>query len=195
MDERLDYPATGRNREPILEVLREHLPSEGLVLEIASGSGQHHAFFAERLPGLRWQPSDPDQRARRSIAAWGRELPNTLPPLDLDVREAWPVERAEVVLCINMVHISPWACTVALMKGARRILAPGGLLFLYGPYRIGGEMVASNAAFDQGLRRRDPSWGVRDLEAVVEAAAPLAHVATVAMPANNHSVLFRQSMT
>lgn len=195
MDARLDYPATGRNREPIRDVLREWLPPSGLVLEIASGSGQHHAWFAQDFPELTWQPSDREARARDSIRAWGAPLPNTRPPLALDVLEPWPIDAADVVMCVNMVHISPWACTLALLEGARRILPEGGLLYLYGPYRVGAWMAPSNVGFDASLRSRDPSWGVRDLEAVVEAAAPLVHEATVQMPANNLSVLFRKPVT
>jgi len=192
MDDRLDYPATGRNREPILQVLREWLPRSGLVLEVASGSGQHHAFFAGHFPELSWQPSDREEPQLSSIRAWGRDHANCRPPLTLDVLGDWPAIEADVVMCLNMIHISPWACTEALMRGVRGVLKPGGLLFLYGPYRIAGRHTApSNQAFDARLRSRDPSWGVRDLEAVVEVASPLVHRATVAMPANNQSVIFQ----
>lgn len=196
MDDRLDYPATGRNQDVILAVLRDHLPAEGLVLEIASGSGQHHVHFAAALPGLHWQPSDPEARARASIRAWQvhRGLENVSPPLALDVLGTWPELAPSAVLCVNMIHISPWACTQALMANVGRLLRAGGVLVLYGPYRIGGELVPSNAAFDASLRARDPEWGVRALEDVIAEAAGhgLAHVATVAMPANNHSVVFQK---
>ncbi|MCP4807186.1 MAG: DUF938 domain-containing protein [Proteobacteria bacterium] len=196
MDHRLDYPATGRNRDAILDVLRAHLPDRGLVLEVASGSGQHHVHFARNLPDLVFQPTDIEEPARRSIAAWQEHegLTNVRAPLALDVLEPWPIQRADVLMCINMIHISPWRCTEALLSGAGRTLEDGGVLFLYGPYRIGGELVPSNARFDQSLRSRDPEWGVRDLERIVElaGAAGLGHVDTVAMPANNHSVVFQK---
>lgn len=192
-------PATLRNREPILAVLKPHLPEAGLVLEIASGSGEHAAWFAPRLPGLVWQPSDRDEAARASIRAWREETAadNLLAPVALDVvDDPWPVAAADVVVCINMVHISPWAATRALMAGAARTLPPGGLLYLYGPYRIGGEHTAdSNRAFDESLKGRNPDWGIRDLaDVAAEAAAHgLVHAETVAMPANNQSVIIRRN--
>jgi SAM-dependent methyltransferase len=195
-DDRRYAPATGRNREPILEVLRRVLPARGLVLEIAAGTGEHAAFFAKALPELVWQPSDLDEEARRSVVAWTRDVPNVRPPLALDVREdAWPVARADGIVAINLIHIAPWECCLGLMRGAGRVLSPGGVLYLYGPYRLDGRNTApSNEAFDQSLRARDPEWGVRDLEAVVAAAATegLVHVERVAMPANNQSVVFRR---
>jgi len=196
---RLDTPAAVRNREPILAVLERVLPDRGLVLEVASGTGQHAAHFAPRFPGLDWQPTDPDPLMRDSIAAWGVEGGRRIfrPPLDLDVAsDPWPVSQAAAVLCINMIHISPWACTQGLMRGSGRVLIEGGVLYLYGPYRIGGRPTAeSNAAFDASLKSRDPQWGVRDLEAVCDLAAEhgLKLAETVDMPANNLSVIFKKS--
>jgi SAM-dependent methyltransferase len=192
-------PATVRNRGPILEVLRRHLPRHGLVLEIASGSGEHITHFAVGLAsgGLMFQPSDPDAAARASIDAWVRELGDSTirPALALDAAaDSWPVAQADVVLCINMSHIAPWAATVGLLRGAARILPSGGLLYLYGPYRRGGDMVPSNQAFDESLRAQNPAWGIRDLEAVAALAAGHGFAAPIVeeMPANNLSVLFRR---
>ena len=174
MNERRTAPAAERNKEPILAVLRRVLPDSGLVLEIASGTGQHVVHFAQALPDLEWQPSDPDPEARSSIAAWiaHEGLPNVRPPLDLDVgAEPWPIERADAVVCINMIHISPWAATLHLMAGAARLLPMQGVLFLYGPFRrLDRETAPSNEAFDAQLRRQNPEWGVRNLEAVVSVA-------------------------
>jgi SAM-dependent methyltransferase len=187
-------PATQRNRQPILDVLRRVLPARGLVLEVAAGTGEHAAFFAGALPELVWQPSDVDAEARRSVVAWTRDVPNVRPPLALDVRDDdWPVAHADAIVTINMIHITPWECCLGLVRGAGRVLSSGGALYLYGPYRLDGRHTApSNAAFDQSLRARDPEWGVRDVEAVVAAADAegLSHVETVAMPANNQSVIF-----
>ena len=194
-DERRHAPATLRNREPILAVLRRALPTHGLILEVASGSGEHVAFLAERLPALDWQPSDPEPAARASIAAWTEGLANVRAPLAIDAAGAgWPIDRADAILCINMVHISPWAATEGLMAGAGRLLARGRLLYLYGPFRQGGHTAPSNVAFDADLRARDPAWGVRDLKAVTAAARAqgLALERIVEMPANNLSVLFRR---
>ncbi|VWB57257.1 SAM-dependent methyltransferase [Burkholderia lata] len=195
---RLSAPAAERNRGPILDVLRRVLPANGRVLEIASGTGQHAVHFAQALPGLHWQPSDPDAQARRSIAAWVAHagLANVAGPLAFDVRDAsWPVDALDAIVCINMIHISPWACTDALFAGASRLLRPGGVLFLYGPYRREGRHTApSNEAFDLQLRSRDPSWGVRDLETVVALGLDrgLDCIEVVEMPANNLSVVFRR---
>ncbi|RZT36733.1 DUF938 domain-containing protein [Cupriavidus agavae] len=191
-------PATERNRAPILAVLRQILPVSGTLLEIASGTGQHAVHFAAALPGLTWQPSDPDATHRESIAAWTAhaQLANVLPPLDIDVRrEPWPVDRVDAMVCINMVHISPWAATGALFAGAGRRLAPGGVLYLYGPYRRHGAHTApSNEAFDRQLRVADADWGVRDMEDVVALGAThgLACDEPVPMPANNFSLVFRK---
>lgn len=190
-------PAAERNKEPILEVLKRVLPASGRVLEIASGTGQHAVHFAQALPGLLWQPSDPEGASRASIAAWAAiaDLPNLLPVIELDVcRTPWPVVAAEAIVCINMIHISPPAATQALLEGAARILPAGGVLYLYGPYKRGGAHTApSNAAFDMQLRSQNPQWGVRELEQVVALAAAegLAFDEAVEMPANNLSVVFR----
>lgn len=193
-----EAPAAARNREPILEVLRDRLPGRGLVLEVASGTGEHALHFAAALPGLVFQPSDPDPDARASIDAWVADsgLPNLRPALALDAsRPDWPVAAADAVLCCNMIHISPWASAVGLVTGAGRILPPGGLLYLYGPYRRDGRHTApSNEAFDADLKRRNPAWGVRDLEAVADLAvdAGFGGPEVVEMPANNLSVMFRR---
>jgi len=195
---RLSAPAAERNAAPILDVLKTALPAHGTVLEIASGTGQHAAHFAAALPHLVWQPSDADPRARASIAAWGAHtgLANLLAPLDLDVlREPWPIAAADAIVCINMIHISPWEATVALMQGAGARLPAGGVLVTYGPYRRGGAHTApSNEAFDADLRARNPAWGVRDMEAVekLAEAAGLICETRVAMPANNFSLVFRK---
>jgi SAM-dependent methyltransferase len=195
-DPRQYRPHVERNRDPILDVLKRVLPPRGLVLEIASGSGEHMAYFAQALPQLTWQPSDPSEEALASAAAHRDDaaLPNLLPPLRLDVIAAsWPVERADVIICCNMIHIAPWAACEGLIAGAARVLAAGGILYLYGPYKIGGQHTApSNAAFDADLRSRNPAWGIRDLDEVTALAARsgFALAETVAMPANNLSVIF-----
>jgi hypothetical protein len=197
----LTAPAVARNREPILAVLRRVLPERGLVLEIASGSGEHAFYFAAALPRLTWQPTDPDPEARDSIAAYraAMELPNVLPPLALDAAASrWPVTQANAIiaiLAINMIHIAPWAAAEGLMAGAERLLPEGGVLFLYGPFREHGQHTApSNAAFDESLRARNREWGVRDLDEVTALAGRhgLALKERVAMPANNLSVVFRR---
>jgi SAM-dependent methyltransferase len=197
-DARRFAPAAARNREPILDVLRAHLPASGTALEIASGSGEHAVAFAAAFPTLVWQPSDPDPANRESIAAWiaAAGAPNLLPPIDLDTTgEVWPLATADAVVCINMIHIAPWDACLGLMRGAARLLAPGGLLYLYGPFmRDGAHTAPSNAAFDESLRARDPAWGVRDLGEVSEAAQGFARPAVIAMPANNLSVLFRRTL-
>ncbi|BDC42587.1 Protein of unknown function [Paraburkholderia steynii] len=191
-------PSAERNRAPILAVLERVLPATGTVLEIASGTGQHAIHFAAALPHLVWQPSDLDDEARASIAAWTAHsgLANVRPPLALDVRDAsWGIEAAAAIVCINMIHISPWASAQALIGGAGRLLGPGGVLFLYGPYRRGGAHTApTNAAFDEQLRRRNPAWGVRDMEDVVALADAAGFDADepVEMPANNFSLVFRK---
>lgn len=199
MDARRHSPSAARNRDPILGVLRPHLPARGLVLEVASGTGEHTLHFAQASrPELVYQPSDPDPMARASIDAWTATagLTNIRPAIALDAAdEVWPIEHADVVVCINMIHISPWASTVGLLHGAGRVLPAGGLLFLYGPYRRHGRHTApSNEAFDQDLRRRNPEWGVRDLERVdgLAAEAGFASAVIEEMPANNLSVLFRR---
>lgn len=197
-DARRTAPATTRNRDPILEVLRRHLPRRGLVLEIASGTGEHIVHFARALGDLTFQPSDPDAASRASIDAWiaATGVANVLPAIALDAEAAtWNVERVDAVVCINMIHISPWSATVGLMRGASIVLPAGAILTLYGPYRREGRHTApSNAQFDAQLRATDPAWGVRDLEEVVAVAG--AHGFNVAaiedMPANNLSVILRR---
>jgi SAM-dependent methyltransferase len=189
-------PHVARNTGPIIEVLRDVLPRAGLVLEVASGTGEHGLHFARAFPQLVFQPTDPDPLARASIKAWRSDGPaNLLPPLRLDASEtAWPVSVADALLCINMVHISPWAATLGLMRGAGRLLAPGAPLILYGPYRQRAVPTApSNEGFDQSLKSRNPEWGLRYLEDVVVAAQEqrLALEGVVEMPANNLIILFR----
>jgi SAM-dependent methyltransferase len=200
-DARLYAPSAARNREPILGVLRSHLPARGLVLEIASGSGEHIVHFAQNsAPELLFQPSDPDPGARASIDAWAAALglSNIRPALALDAASPdWPIVHADAILCINMIHIAPWTAAVGLIRGAARILAPGGMLYLYGPYRRGGRHTAvSNELFDQDLRRRNPLWGVRDVEAVAALAAGEGFAEPLAeeMPANNLSLIFRRAI-
>lgn len=198
-DPRRFAPAAARNRDPILDALRRHLPASGLVLELASGSGEHAIHFAAALPGLTFQPSDPQPEARASIDAWVTEtgLPNIRPALAIDAADpGWPVTAADAVVCINMIHIAPWAATEGLLRGAAAILPPGGALILYGPYRRGGAHTApSNADFDADLRARNPAWGVRDLEAVAALAAEhgFGPPAVAEMPANNLTVVFRRA--
>ena len=197
-EERRTAAHVARNAGPIAEVLRDVLPERGLALEVASGTGEHAVHFAREFPKLLWQPSDPEPAALRSIEAWRAEagLFNLLPPVSLDARAAvWPVDRADAILCINMVHISPWAATAGLLRGAGRLLTAGAPLYLYGPYRQEGvETAPSNEAFDESLRARDPEWGLRRVEEVAEEAAGhgFALEGTVPMPANNLSLLFRK---
>lgn len=192
-------PATARNRDPILAVLREVLPTGARVLEVAAGAGEHAAWMAAALPGVAWTPTDPDAAALASIAAWrdAAGLPNLAEPLRLDAADpaTWPAGPFDAVVCINMVHIAPWAAAQGLVAGAARVLEPGGLLYLYGPYLEDGvETTTSNLAFDADLKRRDPAWGLRrreDLEALA-AAAGLALRRRVPMPANNLSLVFER---
>ena len=198
-DARRSAPHVARNAGPIADVLGGLLPDKGLVLEIASGTGEHALYFAQAFPGLSFQPSDPDPAALASIDSWRVDAgaPNLLAPVRLDAREdQWPLDRADAILCINMVHISPWAATEGLMAGAGRRLPSGAPLYLYGAYRRQGVATApSNEAFDLSLRSRDAEWGVRDLEDVVAEAAKhgLALESVVEMPANNLSVVFRKA--
>ena len=193
----MDFPSTGRNAEPILEVLKTLLPAEGLVVEVASGSGQHAARYAVEFSDLIWQPTDIDPEHRRSIVAWSNGLSNVLKPLDLDATASdWPVARANAVICINMIHIAPWSAGLGLLKGTGKILEPGEVLYLYGPYMIDGAHTSeSNAQFDADLKSQHPSWGIRNLADVVSSAleAGLKLDRTVQMPANNISVIFRKS--
>jgi hypothetical protein len=193
---RISAPAAERNKQPILDVLARVLPERGEVIEIASGTGQHVAHFAAALPALNWQPTEPQADMHDSIAAWieAGSLSNVRPPIVLDVsKHPWPVRRAEAIVCINMIHIAPWQATLDLMRGAGEILSARGVLFLYGPYRrFGAHTAPSNEAFDADLRSRNPAWGIRDLEAVEDIAKRngLRLIETVAMPANNFSVVF-----
>ncbi|WP_306228304.1 DUF938 domain-containing protein [Bosea beijingensis] len=198
-DPRLRAPSAQRNRDAILAVLANILPSSGIVLEIASGSGEHAVHFAGALPGLSFQPSDPSPDAVASIAAWTAEsgLGNILPPLVVDARASdWPIETADAILCINMIHIAPWAAAEGLFKHAGRLLKQGQPLYLYGPYkRPDRPLEPSNAAFDDSLRGRDPAWGLRDLEAVTALGTINGFGApeVIEMPANNLSVIFRKA--
>jgi SAM-dependent methyltransferase len=198
-DRRLYFPHVARNREPILEVLRRVLPPQGLVLEIASGGGEHAAYFASNLSGVLWQPTDANSEMFESIAAHraAAAVANLLEPLHLDVTsDQWPVERADALVCCNMIHIAPWAATEGLVAGAGRTLSRCGLLYLYGPYKIDGCHTApSNEDFDASLRARNPLWGVRDLTDVSGLAERhgFALSETVSMPAHNLSVIFRRA--
>jgi SAM-dependent methyltransferase len=197
-DERRSAPHVARNTAPILDVLRDVLPKKGLVLEVASGSGEQSLAFALAFPKLLWQPSDPDPIALASIRAWqeAEALFNQLPPVPLDARAAgWPIASAEAMVCINMVHISPWEATQGLMRGAGRVLEPGAPLYLYGPYRQQGVPTApSNEEFDRSLKTRDPQWGLRLVEEVAAEAkaSGLLLERLVEMPANNLSLVFRR---
>jgi len=195
--EKLSFPSADRNKGPILDVLRRVLPEPAVVLEIASGSGQHAVHFAGRLPGITWQPSDIDSERRASIRIWREEsgLENLLDPLTVDVTEPdWDVGTYDAVYNSNLIHIAPWECCLGLLAGARRHLRPGGALIVYGPFRIAGEHTApSNADFDADLRSRNERWGVRDLEAVVEAARGFTFEDRVEMPANNQTLIFRKT--
>jgi hypothetical protein len=195
---RRSAPAVLRNREPIAEVLTEWLPPNGLVLELASGTGEHSIYFAERFPSLEWQPSDIHGDALESIEAWRAEgaLPNVRPPIVVDAAASdWPIERADAVLSINMVHISPWAAALGLLEGASRVLSRGAPLIMYGPWLKDDIPTApSNLAFDADLRRRDPHWGLRrveDFAAAAERRGLLLDQAR-AMPANNLMLLLRR---
>ena len=197
-DNRLHAAAVQRNREPIFNVLEQFLPETGLVLEVASGTGEHGAYFAPRFPHLTWQPSDANRDMHKSITAWAQAVGSNMAlPLVLDAQaETWPLTSADAVVCINMIHISPWESCLGLMAGVGRILGEGGVLYLYGPYKIKNKHIAeSNAAFDSNLQSRDPAWGVRDLDDVIDAAAAqgLQFRQAVTMPANNLSVVFIKS--
>jgi len=195
-NQRRHAPAAQRNREPILAVLRDVLPPVGLVLEIAAGSGEHAVHFARAFPALAWQPTDPDAAARTSIDAWVEEegADTVRPALALDAAgDVWPVTQADALVCINMIHISPWDATLGLLRGAARVLPAGAPLFLYGPYRREGHAIEpSNAAFDESLKSRDPRWGLRLLEDVTACAEEqgFALQKVIEMPANNLSVVF-----
>lgn len=192
-------PSTARNRDPILAVLKPRLPPTGFVLEIAAGAGEHAVHNAAAAPHLQWQPTDPDPEALASIAAWREHagLPNLLPPLPLDASrpDSWPVDRADAIVTVNMIHISPWAAAQGLMTGAGRLLPVGGMVFLYGPYiEPGVETAPSNLAFDLDLKRRNPAWGLRHLDKLTAMAAQygLELSERIGMPANNLSLIFRK---
>ncbi|MGH6615280.1 DUF938 domain-containing protein [Sphingomonas sp.] len=196
VDVRKHAPATLRNREAIAAVLRDVLPTTGLVLEIASGSGEHCAYLATLFDHLEWQPSDPDAGGRASIAAWCDGLANVRPPVDLDAAaQDWPIARADAILCANMVHISPWEATLGLLDGAGRILPTNGPLILYGPYRRDGQTTApSNEAFDESLKARNPDWGLRRIEDVAAVARRHGLILgeIIEMPANNLTLVFHR---
>ncbi|GAB4227436.1 MAG: DUF938 domain-containing protein [Methyloligellaceae bacterium] len=200
-DARHYAPAAERNTAPILSVLKAHLPRRGRVLEVASGSGQHVVAFAQAFPDIEWLPSDPVQEARESIVAWTQasRLDNIRPPLALDMLDAeWSAQvgqPVDAIIAINLVHIAPWEAAGGLFGGAAKLLGAGGLVYLYGPFRrSGGHTAPSNAAFDRWLKEQNPAWGVRDMEAVAAAAedAGFSLLESVAMPANNFSLLFRR---
>lgn len=202
MNARQHAPSTARNREPILAVLRRVLPAGARVLELASGAGEHAVYFARALPGLTWTPSDPDEAARASIAAWieAEALANVRAPRAIDVRDAvWGVEAEapfDALVAINMIHISPWEATTGLLAGAGRLLRAGGVLITYGPYTRGGRHTApSNEAFDASLRARNAGWGVRDIDDLERAGAGqgLALREIVDMPANNFTLVFQRN--
>jgi SAM-dependent methyltransferase len=199
-NELLTSAAAERNKDPILTVLESVLPPTGSVLEIASGTGQHICYFAQSLPGLHWQPTEPDAEGREAIAARvrGANLANVAPPIALDVHEPrWPVAGdVDAIVCINMIHISPWSATQALCAGAARHLRTGGLLLTYGPYLQNGTAAQSNLDFDASLRRRNPDWGLRDLDDVTRLAAGhgLTRRQVVPMPANNLTVVFAKTL-
>lgn len=186
-----------RNRQRILDVLRAELPDQGEVLEIASGTGQHVTYFAAALPALRWQPSDPDPDARASISARiaAEQLTNVAEPMNLDVLEHWPDIRIDALITANLLHISPPEVLPALMEKAGRLLSRGGILHIYGPFKVEGAFTSpSNAEFDASLRTRNADWGIRDLEAVIGEArtAGFTDPAIREMPANNFSLSFRR---
>ena len=189
-------PATERNRDVIAEPLARVLPTEGLVLEVASGTGEHAVHFAKLFPALTWQPSDPDPIALASINAWRADsnVPNMRPAMLLDASADWPVAQADAVVCINMTHISPWAATVGLLRNVARLLPPSAVLFIYGPYKQRDVPLAeSNAAFDASLRQQNAEWGLRYVEDIAEEAHKfgLRLDPVIAMPANNLSLIFR----
>lgn len=198
-DPRRSSPSVARNREPILAVLRRVLPQRGRLLEIAAGTGEHGVFFAPAFPDLEWQPTDLDPDTLPSIAAWqeAEPAPNLRAPAVLDTTaRPWRYQKLDAVVCINMIHASPWEATVGLFEGAGEALVREGVLVTYGPYRVAGVHTApSNAEFDLWLKGRDPRWGVRDLEAVRELAARcgFGDVERVPMPANNQVLIFERS--
>ena len=195
-DPRREAPSVARNRAAILDALRPVLPPQGLLLEIASGTGEHCAYLASALPALDFQPTEPEPDGRASIDAWCAGLANVRPALALDAAaEAWPVVRADTVLCINMAHIAPWTATLGLVRGAARLLSAGAPLVLYGPWILPSvETAESNWAFDASLRERNPDWGLRRLEDLVAAAgSDFAAPEVIEMPANNVTLVLRRA--
>jgi hypothetical protein len=193
-DPRREAPSVARNRAVILDALRPILPPQGLLLEIASGTGEHCAYLAASLPALRFQPTEPEPDGRASIDAWCAGLPNVRPALALDATaEDWPVAQADAMLCINMAHIAPWAATLGLLRGAVRVLPPGAPMVFYGPWiREGVETAPSNLDFDASLRERNPDWGLRRLEALAAAATDFSAPQVIEMPANNVTLVLRR---
>ena len=197
-DGKWSIPAAERNKDPILGVLARALPRRGLVLEIASGTGQHVMHFAQALSDLTWQPSDPDAELRESIALRIQEerRANVNWPIDLDVTKLpWPLQTADAVVAINLIHVAPWSATLALFEGAKALLSSENVLFLYGPYRrFGHHTSESNAQFDLDLRAHNPEWGLRDMEAVSDVATGTGFILaeTVQMPANNFTLVFKR---
>jgi SAM-dependent methyltransferase len=197
----LSSPAAERNKEPILTVLESVVPAAGNVLEIASGTGQHVCFFADRLPQVSFQPTEPEAASRDNMRARIRaaRLVNVQAPIALDVHQTpWPLSASfDVILCINMIHISPWTATEALCRGAAQHLRPQGKLLLYGPYLEDGTAAQSNLDFDASLKRRNAEWGLRDLDSVTRVAAAhgLQRQEIVRMPANNLALVFAKSTT
>jgi SAM-dependent methyltransferase len=195
-DRRLIAPAAARNREPIVEILHQILPPRGTVLEVASGSGEHVVFFAQEFPELWFQPSDPDHGALSSIQAWvaAEGVCNVADPVVLDATaDHWPVDIADAVICINMIHISPWAASQGLFAHAGAMLPENGVLYLYGPFRRQGAPWAdSNEAFDRSLQQRDSQWGIRNLDSIIDLAKSCGFGTPeiFEMPANNLSVVF-----
>ena len=196
IDRRRFSPACGRNRDPILSVLSRFFPSSCRILEIASGTGEHGAYFAAAHPNWRWQPSDFSRDALESISAWADHmgLTNLQHPIQLDVTQPiWPIEQADAIYCANMIHISPWSCTLGLLDGAARVLTKDQHLITYGPYKFGGKHTAtSNSAFHQNLKARDPNWGIRDVDRIQEEAIQrgLQLTEVSPMPANNFCLVF-----
>ena len=196
----LHFPATSRNKKVIAEVLETFLPASGTVLEIGSGSGEHIVYFAKRFHKLRWQPSDPDATHRQSIEAWIHAgsivQKNILRPISIDISDSKPPPlRADTIICINVIHISPWKTAQGLFRNAVKILPKGGNLYLYGPYKINGEhTAASNQAFDKSLQAQNPLWGIRSLEEVIGEATRngLNFIKNIDMPTNNQSVIFHK---
>jgi cyclopropane fatty-acyl-phospholipid synthase-like methyltransferase len=194
------HPSFDRNRDPILEVLRDYLPPDARVLEIASGTGQHAVYFQAALPATKWQPSDPNPDCRESIAAWAeRKKSKILPPLSIDVEaESWSLAEDQIfdaIVCINMIHTTPRSCTDGLIKHASKLLPKDGLLFFYGPFKRSGQHISEpNRLFDEDLRRRNSDWGIADVEIIISGAERqgLALSEIVEMPQNNLSVIFKR---